>query len=167
MSASHPSLADLPVPARLKVLRDTLLPPASQPSGGLPAYGDLLEQLERLSGHLAATRQRAQIREQPFVSHAPIIGPFIIRLRYAWNWMSTKWWVLPMVAQQNRFNLELIGVLQDSIALARQMIAFTADTIAAQQAEIGRLREEIETLRMTTDQSDAGETLTTTLDDSQ
>lgn len=167
MSTSHPSLADLPVPARMKLLRDTLIPQASQPSGGLPAYGDLLERLERLSSQLAVTRQRAQIHEQPFVSHAPIIGPLIIRLRYAWNWMSTRWWVLPMVAQQNRFNLELIGLLQDAIALARQTIASTADTIAAQQAEIARLREELDALRVTADRFDPDESPTRTLNDSQ
>ncbi|MFN3706219.1 MAG: hypothetical protein ACK4WM_09550 [Thermoflexales bacterium] len=165
MSRSHLSLADLPVPARMKLLRDTLLPPVLQPSRGLPTYGDLLERLERLSGQLATVRQRAQIREQPFVSHAPIIGPLIIRLRYAWNWMSTKWWVLPMVAQQNRFNLELVNLLQDSITLVRQVIESTADMIATQQAEMARLREEIEALRITADRFDPGESSTRTLND--
>lgn len=121
--------------------------------------------MERLSGQLATVRRHAQIREQPFVSHAPIIGPLIIRLRYAWNWMSTKWWVLPMVAQQNRFNLELIDLLQDSITLVRQMIASTAEMIAMQQAEMAELREEIEALRTTADQFDPGESSTRTFKD--
>ncbi len=46
----------------------------------------------------------ATLRPQPFVSHAPIVGPLIVWLRTAWNSVATKWYVQPLVEQQNRFN---------------------------------------------------------------
>ena len=48
--------------------------------------------------------EKWQIQERPFVSHVPLIGPLIARLREAWNRISTKWYVLPLVQQQNEFN---------------------------------------------------------------
>ena len=46
----------------------------------------------------------ARLRPQPFVSHAPIVGPLIVWLRTAWNSVSTRWYIQPLVEQQNRFN---------------------------------------------------------------
>ena len=63
-----------------------------------------LSQLDTLRDHIADLEGEMALQEQPFVSRAPLIGPAIVWFRSLWNWMSTKWYVLPLVAQQNAFN---------------------------------------------------------------
>jgi hypothetical protein len=48
------------------------------------------------------------VEERPFTSKVPIVGPFIARLRELWNNISTKWYVRPLVEQQNEFNRQLV-----------------------------------------------------------
>ena len=57
-----------------------------------------------LASPLNQLRIKQRIQEQPFVSHVPIFGPLIARLRAAWNSVSTKWYVRPLLQQQNEFN---------------------------------------------------------------
>lgn len=61
----------------------------------------------------------AVVQERPFFSTTPFIGPLIARFRTAWNNIATRWYVLPLVAQQNQYNLLLanhIHVLHEQIA---------------------------------------------------
>jgi hypothetical protein len=60
-----------------------------------------------------------QVQERPFVSHIPIVGPLIVGLREMWNSVSTKWYVRPLLHQQNRVN-QLAVVLLDR--LYRQLV---------------------------------------------
>lgn len=53
---------------------------------------------------LPLLREKQQIQEQPFSSGVPVVGPLIARLRAAWNSVSTKWYVRPLLQQQNEFN---------------------------------------------------------------
>src|SRR5438128_11447223 len=107
-----PPYFDLPVAERMKLLRDDIL---SRPHDGSAAYPQsqqvLLEQIDRLVSDLANARALAIIQEQPFSSQVPVFGKAIVLARNAWNWMSTKWWVRPIVVQQNNFNLELVNLL--------------------------------------------------------
>ena len=48
--------------------------------------------------------QKWEVQERPFAVDKPVIGPLIAAIRNAWNKISTKWYVLPMVQQQNEFN---------------------------------------------------------------
>lgn len=48
--------------------------------------------------------QYSQLHETSFTSHIPFIGNMIVRFRYLWNWISTKWYVLPIMHQQSSFN---------------------------------------------------------------
>ncbi|MCP4422691.1 MAG: hypothetical protein GY805_39280 [Chloroflexi bacterium] len=52
-----------------------------------------------------------QLEEPAFTSEAPIIGPWIVRLRQVWNWMSTKWYVLPIIKQQSDVNGQIAVLL--------------------------------------------------------
>lgn len=45
-----------------------------------------------------------EVKEKPFVSSTPILGPLIVRLRSAWNSVATKWYVRLVLEQQNAFN---------------------------------------------------------------
>jgi uncharacterized coiled-coil protein SlyX len=56
---------------------------------------------------------KAEIKEQPFRSPTRFVGPMIARLRSLWNSVSTKWYVRPLLQQQNEFNRLLVERLQD------------------------------------------------------
>ena len=51
------------------------------------------------------------LKETRFTSPTPVIGPLMVKLRYAWNWMSTKWYVLPVLMQQSNINADFIMFL--------------------------------------------------------
>lgn len=57
--------------------------------------------------------EKSQVVEQPFVSNKPILGGFITWFREIWNSMSTKWYVRPLLQQQNDFNRLLVEWLHD------------------------------------------------------
>lgn len=61
---------------------------------------DMLE----LQKHVRDVSQTWAVEEQPFVSHVPILGPFIARFREAWNSVSAKWHVRLILQQQVAFN---------------------------------------------------------------
>jgi GT2 family glycosyltransferase len=69
----------------------------------LAQQGPSLDELER----------KAQVQERPFVSRVPLFGPLIARFREAWNNVSTKWYIRPLLAQQNYFNHLLVRQLRD------------------------------------------------------
>ncbi len=93
---------------------------------GLPPVPSL--NIERL-------RQLATLQEHRFRSSIPLIGPLIARLRAGWNSVSTKWYVRPLLQQQNEFN-ELVAT-----AIAAQDAELHIQ--AAQLSDLeGRLAEE-------------------------
>ena len=65
-------------------------------------------------------RTRQLIREQPFASHVPIFGRLIARFRSAWNAVSTKWYVRPLLQQQNEFNELAVNQLAEQAERLRQ-----------------------------------------------
>ncbi|MCW5882617.1 MAG: hypothetical protein KIS91_16930 [Anaerolineae bacterium] len=90
------------------------------------------------------------IREQPFTSNTPLIGPLIVKVRDAWNWMSTKWYVRPLLQQITAFNLSAVRAFRDVEAeqgrvadRLRELEALTRQ----QAAEIEALRHDVQRLR--------------------
>ncbi len=69
---------------------------------------------------VADLEERWQVREQPFVSHVLLLGPLISAFRSAWNSVSTRWYVQPMLQQQVEFNQ---AVVRSMTALARAVDA--------------------------------------------
>lgn len=68
---------------------------------------------EHFHEELIAGLEAAQtIRTQPFRSHVPIVGRLIAWFRSAWAGISTRWYVLPLLQQQNEFNAELVAYLR-------------------------------------------------------
>jgi len=70
---------------------------------------------------IAHLRAKGHLSELPFVSGVPVVGPLIVRIRRLWNWMSTKWYVQPLVQQQNAFNALVIESLR-AIDLSLQAV---------------------------------------------
>ena len=61
---------------------------------------------------IAELEARQTIREQPFRSDKPIVGPLIAWCRTAWNSISTRWYVLSRLQQQNSFNHTVTQAMQ-------------------------------------------------------
>lgn len=69
--------------------------------------------------------EKSQIKEQPFVSETPVIGPLLVRFREAWNNVASKWFVRAILQQQNEFNALLVSRLHD---IDERLIAQDRDT---------------------------------------
>ncbi|MDQ1300433.1 MAG: hypothetical protein QG637_351 [Chloroflexota bacterium] len=66
-----------------------------------------------ISSHEIERLQTASaLQETVFRSHFPVIGPLIAWFRAAWNNISTKWYVRPLIAQQNEFNALVVNQLR-------------------------------------------------------
>jgi hypothetical protein len=84
-----------------------------------------------------------RLEEQPFVSDAPVVGPLIVGLRRVWNWMSTKWYVRPIMHQQTRVNSRIVLLLMEMNELHVQkdrQIASLQERLAALEESAGRKR---------------------------
>ncbi len=62
---------------------------------------------------LTLLQQKWQVQERPFTSQTAVIGPLIARLRTIWNNIATKWYVRPIVQQQNEFNRLTVTHLEE------------------------------------------------------
>ena len=143
--------SDLPPAQRMKLLRDAVLAAQSAAAPVDPVtFQELNQQLDHLVSRLATARDKAAIKERPFTSGVPVLGGLIVRARTAWNWMSTKWWVRPLVEQQNDFNQEMLSLLGSALhavrasALAMNQLAAAC---AAQHAELSQLRSDVKVLQ--------------------
>ena len=76
-----------------------------------------------------------QLEETAFSSEAPLIGPWIVRLREFWNWMSTKWYVRPILRQQSTVNGQIVLLLMEMDALLRE----NKQTIARLEEKVNQL----------------------------
>lgn len=63
------------------------------------------------------------LKETKFTSPTPIIGPLMVKLRYAWNWMSAKWYILPVLMQQSNINADFIMFLVTSAQIQERQAA--------------------------------------------
>ena len=78
--------------------------PVDQPApAGYPGLTELLAEL------FAAGR----LREPDFASRTPVVGGLLVAVRRAWNWMSTKWYVRPILSQQSDVNARAARLLSD------------------------------------------------------
>jgi hypothetical protein len=106
---------------------------------------------EGLEPVLAQLNNAWMIREQPFVSHVPVVGPLIVAVRNFWNWMSTKWYVGAIVQQQTSFNALTVQAVRE-IGAEHQALAHQVQRLqelcSRQQKEIGLLVDEVERLQV-------------------
>lgn len=95
-------------------------------------------------------QDKAQIKEQPFHSEAPLIGALIARFRDLWNSVAAKWYVRPLLQQQNHFNQLVVQRLRDQelrlIEQDREQTALTHDLaeLTAQLTQANRLLTSID-----------------------
>ncbi|MCL7453827.1 MAG: hypothetical protein M8467_12365 [Anaerolineae bacterium] len=103
------------------------------PGGELPGdYTGLQQSLAELlgQGHLA---------EPDFTSRVPVIGGLIVLVRRLWNWMSTKWYVRPLVEQQSAVNVQtaqLLGELLQGLEIDGQRLSELEARVAMLEARL-------------------------------
>jgi len=56
-------------------------------------------------------RATTTLQEYRFRSQVPLIGPLIVRFRELWNGVATKWYVRPLIQQQNEINQQFVATL--------------------------------------------------------
>lgn len=95
------------------------------------------------AGLLAELEARWLVREVPFTSNVPVIGPVIVAVRKAWNWMSAKWYVRAILEQQVTFNALIVRVLVDTTTSNEILATSLADL----QTRCNELEAQLQLLR--------------------
>ncbi len=109
-------------------------------------------------------QSRRVIREQPFVSQAPVVGPLIAALRQRWHDLAVRWSIVPVIHQQVQFNtqvgefLRLQMQMDDQLRVALQRSQQSAlgleRDIAENMREINEMAERLAVLLRTLPEKD-------------
>lgn len=84
----------------------------------------------------------AELREQPFTSAVPLLGPLIVRCRAAWNNVASRWYLNHLMVQQSEFNrLAVREIERYEIELHEQMVL-----LEEQVVQTAELQQQIESL---------------------
>ena len=93
------------------------------------------------------------VREMPFESSTPVVGPLLAALRSAWNSISTKWHVRRILMQQNAYNSAVANLLvslhqavQDLHQKQADLNADLAEQMQNQQAQRRTLEARVRVL---------------------
>jgi hypothetical protein len=91
----------------------TIGPDSLQPGGidPIPDQGGV--GFPGLQESLALLIAKSHLDEPDFASSTPFAGPVIVAVRRMWNWMSTKWYVLPILRAQSDVNAHTARLLSD------------------------------------------------------
>jgi hypothetical protein len=84
---------------------------------------------------LAALIAGGHLPEPQFVSKVPLLGSLIVAVRRMWNWMSTKWYVGPILRAQSEVNARTARVVSD-LAHWHELDANRLHQLEAQVAEL-------------------------------
>ncbi len=107
---------------QMQYIREAVLAAEAEDSDAAYALLALyLFQQNRLRGCLNDLERKMVLRERPFTSHVPLFGPLIVRIRTLWNWMSTRWYVLPLIQQQNEFNRAVVQALNEMLTILESL----------------------------------------------
>lgn len=88
---------------------------------------DYFSRLDGLRGRIMSLESKMLLKEQPFTSNAPIVGGLIVAIRTFWNWMSTKWYLLPLLRQQNDYNMLVTQTLRETLLALEGVMRLTQD----------------------------------------
>jgi len=117
-------------------------PAADVPGGGAPS-ADVAEIRRRIR----EVSERWHVRELPFDSPTPIIGPLLAAIRSAVNSIAAKWHVRRILLQQNAYNLSVFQLLQ-SIALELEKLEKQAEVLHADLSRRLQQQEERQEQRL-------------------
>lgn len=84
----------------------------------------------------------SRLHEPQFVSRIPLLGALIVAVRRAWNWMSTRWYVLPVLWQQSEINVQTSLTISE---VARWQ-SITAQCLAELQTRVREIEDRLDRL---------------------
>jgi hypothetical protein len=117
-------------------------------NGGHGMHDDVVDLLEA----------RRTVEERPFHSDKRFVGPLIAWFRTVWNNISTRWYVLPLLEQQNAFNDQVVAHLREMdqrlIALDRDQTALTR-TVAELTYQLARLSRRLDAVEAAREEPEA------------
>jgi GT2 family glycosyltransferase len=102
--------------------------------------------IPKRSEQFTALRALQEIRERPFTSEVPFVGPLIAGLRQLWHDFAIRWSVLPLLHRQSRFNAKLgdfIGLLMRMDDQLRVALHHTQQELRRTQQELHRTQQEL------------------------
>lgn len=103
---------------------------------------------EQIDERITELQARARIQERPFVSHVPVVGHLIAFIRRTWNNVATRWFVLPMVHQQNAFNQAVVQTFRELVHTQDQLSARLDETntwLGETNTWLGEIRDHLDT----------------------
>ncbi len=95
---------------------------------------------------------RAHLIPQPFTSKLPLIGPVIVWFRSAWNSVSTRWYLAPLLQQQSEFNYLVtheLRVLTDKLHVLRNELGTVAGDLNNTITELNTVNGKLHALEGT------------------
>jgi len=119
-----------------------LIPEPLQP-GIAASDSDAATDFPGLRESLAELIGRSKLDEPDFQSAVPLFGPLIVAMRRVWNWMSTKWYVRPMMAQQSDLNARSARAISD-LAQWHELDARRLDQLETRLADLEARLAQIE-----------------------
>jgi len=94
-----------------------------------------------------------QLQESGFRSQVPLLGRLIVAVRTLWNNVATRWYVLPLLQQQNEINHRLmkeLHLLREDLVLAFECLSELDDDLVdvhrVQIKSLYRLRQDVDRL---------------------
>jgi hypothetical protein len=109
---------------------------------------------EQEANNLAWLQEKGRLREQPFTSDVPLLGPLIVWFRSAWNSVAAIWVIRPIIQQQSEFNALVVGQIdafeeqmtEQIVMQDREQTALTRDMgeLSLQVKQMIRLLERID-----------------------
>lgn len=145
-------IADVRVPLtpaeQMLRIRNAVIGEGEDQAAGIEKLAAYLQSADRIQERLRDLEGRAWVRETTFQSQAPVIAGLIVAVRNLWNWMSTKWYVLPMLQQQNGFNVAATQMIRELWALNRAQsatISLLQQRVEALETAIAQLRQNRQT----------------------
>ena len=105
----------------------------------MQSYSEMSNQEEPSVDRL---QQKARLEPQPFTSNVPLLGSLIVWVCRTWNSVATRWYVAPLIQQQNEFNQ---GVVDELRLLRADMQSTLSElhNISIAQQELRQLCDEI------------------------
>lgn len=82
---------------------------------------------------------QGHLNEPEFSSTTPGIGPLVVIVRRFWNWMSTKWYVGPILQQQSDVNARAASLISDLV----QRQELDASRLRQLEARVAELEERL------------------------
>jgi GT2 family glycosyltransferase len=78
-----------------------------------PAEPGIERRWNSIQNHMREVMDGWRVREKPFSSSAPVVGPLVASLRSRMNNLSTRWYVQPILQQQVDYNASVARTLRE------------------------------------------------------